>query len=159
MSTDVSSPEEQTYWIQCSDGEMILMPSGRLQQILSKMPTLRYLFFGHPKMQAKELTERDGIQVLEIPTDLCVSKESFRYMVNVMFGLAPLPGAKGKDCYDLANSVTALGGSDELEDKIRKYNAPKPPPLTPEADLQGEYDWQLIKLPATSNFADYIFRL
>jgi len=132
------------FWIVCSDGAAIPMEGARLGSLLDKMPTLRFLFFGHPQMQPKFLKIRDGAKVVEIPPDLGVTKDDFLAVVHAVLELCPLPAGRDPQFNPLITTLSALGGCVELEDRIREQVAANP--LTPAEDGKEQYYWQIVKI-------------
>lgn len=137
MANDVGDPA--LYWIQCSDDETIAMEGKRLNKILDAMPTLRFLFFGHPGMQPKVLEQRDGASVLVIPDLLKVSKHDFIALTTAFFDVTslPVPGSDGME--KLLRTITTLGGCDNLESRIRE---PFTLPTMPSEDVTELFHWQ-----------------
>lgn len=143
------------YWIGCSGSGYVSMSEDRLESLLDKMPTLRFLLWGHPRMKTKDVEERaDGTQILEIPRELQVSKKSFVLLVNCALGVEPLParGVVGSRWTELVETITTLGGCEELEERFQEHHFN---PLTPEQDTNGDFEWQALQKGEFARISEY----
>eukprot|EP00977_Amphora_coffeiformis_P011357 scaffold2742_cov167-Amphora_coffeaeformis.AAC.7 len=134
------------YWVQFYDGN-IVMDGQRLEHLLDKIPTLRFLLFGHPDMQAKDLPEHtDGAKVVSLPEFLSVSKFEFISIIHAILGLSPLPVPDSFEMKSLLKNLTLLGGCEELEHRIRQARETREnaSPHVPAHDLEEQYQWQII---------------
>jgi len=144
----------ELFMIACSDEQIVLMGKDRLDNLLDKMPILRFLFFGHPDMEQKQLEVRDGLRVVKIPDSLRVSKEAFLEAVHAVLGLHSLPALAGCDL-DLAlkplhDTLSTLGGCDEFDNRVRVHkeqmsSAVPSNPMTPQEDVNQLYNWTTHK--------------
>lgn len=121
------------------------MGEDRLKAMFVAMPTLKFLLMGHPNMQAKPVKKApDGMQVLEIPVELQVSKTSFLLLVGCLFGADKLPprGTADSRLTELTETMLTLGGCTTLEEKLKHHSNN---PMTPEEDTDERYTWTRIE--------------
>ena len=115
----------KVYWIQTSDGRCLAMSSEGVDILLDMMPTLSFLFFGHPQMRTKVLkTTKDGTEILEIDPALQVSQSSFILLLTCARGAAPLPHKWDVHrLMELEKTMVKLGGCESLEKRLRDHRA------------------------------------
>ena len=136
------------YWIQSSDGGVIVMSGNRLKRILDKMPVLRFLLLGHPDMQPNKLKElKNGAKLLVIHADLEVSEQDFINLVHAILDVRSVPDPETVQGQAIWNTITKLGGCKDLENRIRRQGAAthstKETPMVPVDDVDGEYLWHM----------------
>lgn len=154
LSTTSLNGEHKLYWIKCSDGLVVSMGSDKLEFLFHLMPTLRFLLMGHPSMRANSLSyDKNGVPILEIPGDLCVSQDDFCLLVNVVFEAVPLP-PRNLDSYGersdlltlLEKTMATLGGCEALAQRLNGHHAN---PRRPEEDTNDDYDWHVLHVSHT----------
>lgn len=145
ISPTNETPTMEMYLLKFSNKDAMLPMNGaRLTRLLDKMPTLRYLLFGHPSMQKKKLQEQDGAKVLELPSFLDIEKDSFVQLLHVIEELEPIPASCYKKFSTMIKTLTNLGGCEELEQRMRKKYATNP--QCPDEDFQQLFEWKAANI-------------
>ncbi|CAB9524362.1 expressed unknown protein [Seminavis robusta] len=148
-----SSSSSKYYWIGCSGSGYVCMSEERLGSLLDMMPTLRFLLFGHPRMQPKKLQQStDGATLVEISHELEISKKSFILLVNCVLGAEPLPARGTPKLTQLVDAMTTLGGCEQLEASLKNLQTN---PLTPQDDTNNEYVWHVLQTLKYSSLSVY----
>jgi hypothetical protein len=99
MNVDNASAPMKMYYVDCSGTGYVILTHTRLNVMFEKMPTLRLLPVGYPKVEvrakespAEEVHRHPGKgYFLWIPRELGVSKSSFILLVGCILGHVQLP--------------------------------------------------------------------
>jgi hypothetical protein len=142
------------YKIQCSDGGLIAISMERITKLLEMMPILRSILFGHPQMKTKKLTtDKDGVEIVNIPHEFQVTVEDFALLIRCALEYQPIPVRTVQESSQhatLVDTIAKLGGCEKLErhlyDKDTVVN-----PTTPEEDFHEQFMWKYVQLSVFNN--------
>ena len=141
-------------WNYDNNEKIIAIDNSRMEIIFNRLPILKYLIHGYDHFRIDDLTIVDEFIIVKLLVNYIDNYNDFSNLINELLELSEVTKRS-------VETSIILGGSDFLEDKLRKKNdlekmIEKKNIIRPENDFENFYEWKQVVAPNGLEFKNSI---